>query len=152
MSGLYNIEVAVDGTGPNDLQAGYAEGLRRVMVRVSGTRDVLQLEGVDDVLKDAESLLLSYQVRRERGESRLQMSFGAVGVNRALASINAPVWGANRPLTLVWAAIEDRGERKLLTAAADDGAQGDSAVADWRRAFQAAAEERGLPLAFPPQS
>ncbi|MGP9834005.1 DUF2066 domain-containing protein [Marinobacter sp. NSM] len=152
VSGLYNIEVAVDGTGPNDLQAGYAEGLRRVMVRVSGTRDVLQLEGVDDVLKDAESLLLSYQVRRERGESRLQMSFGAVGVNRALASINAPVWGANRPLTLVWAAIEDRGERKLLTAAADDGAQGYSAVADWRRAFQAAAEERGLPLAFPPQS
>jgi len=152
VSGLYNVEVAVDGTGSNDLKAGYAEGLRRVMVRVSGTRDVLQLEGVDDVLKDAESLLLAYQVRREGGESRLQMSFGAVGVNRALASINAPVWGANRPLTLVWAAIEDRGERKLLTAAADDGERGDSAVADWRRAFLAAAEERGLPLAFPPQN
>ncbi|MET4027427.1 hypothetical protein ABIE59_002962 [Marinobacter sp. MBR-99] len=151
VSGLYNVEVAVNGTSQNDLRTGYAEGLRRVMVRVSGTRDVLQLEGADEVLKDAESLLLAYQVRREAGESRLQMSFGAVGVNRALASINAPVWGANRPLTLVWAAIEDRGERKLLTAATDESEAGGSAVADWRRAFLAAAEERGLPIAFPPE-
>ncbi len=152
VSGLYNVDVAVDGTGADDLQAGYAEGLRRVMVRVSGSRDVLELDGIDEVLANAESLLLAYQVRRNDGESRMQMSFGAVGVNRALASISAPVWGANRPLTLAWVAVEDRGDRKLVVASPDESGREDSATASWRQHFMAAAEERGLPVAFPPQS
>lgn len=152
VSGLYNVDVAVDGSGASDLRAGYAEGLRRVMVRVSGSRDVLELDGVDEVLGKAESLLLSYQVRRNNGESRMQMSFGAVGVNRALASVDAPVWGANRPLTLAWVAVEDRGDRKLITAASEDAEGGDDATATWRQHFLAAAEERGLPVTFPPQS
>lgn len=152
VSGLYNVDVAVDGTGADDLQAGYAEGLRRVMVRVSGSRDVLELDGIDEVLANAESLLLAYQVRRNDGESRMQMSFGAVGVNRALASISAPVWGANRPLTLAWVAVEDRGDRQLVVAASDESGREDGATAGWRQHFLAAADERGLPVAFPPQS
>ncbi|GGC79606.1 DUF2066 domain-containing protein [Marinobacter halophilus] len=152
VSGLYNVDVAVDGSGSDDLQAGYAEGLRRVMVRVSGSRDVLALDGVDEVLSNAESLLLAYQVRRNDGESRMQMSFGAVGVNRALASISAPVWGANRPLSLAWVAVEDRGDRKLITAATESADRIDDDAASWRQHFLAAAEERGLPVVFPPHS
>ncbi|MFO8140844.1 MAG: DUF2066 domain-containing protein, partial [Marinobacter sp.] len=152
VSGLYNVDVAVDGSGSDDLQAGYAEGLRRIMVRVSGSQEVLTLDGVDEVLSNAESLLLAYQVRRNDGESRMQLSFGAVGVNRALASVNAPVWGANRPLTLAWVAVEDRGDRKLITAATENTERGEGAMASWRQHVLAAAEERGLPVAFPPQS
>ncbi|MBE0485223.1 DUF2066 domain-containing protein [Marinobacter sp.] len=152
VSGLYNADVAVAGSGPDDLRAGYAEGLRRVMVRVSGSRDVLAMDGVDEVLSNAESLLLAYQVRRNDGETRMQMSFGAVGVNRALASISAPVWGANRPLTLAWVAVEDRGDRKLITAASEGADREEEATASWRKHFLAAAEERGLPVAFPSSS
>ena len=59
------------------------------MVRVSGSRNVLQLDGIDKVLAEAESLLQGYQVGSEAGQSRLRMGFGAVGVNRALASLGA---------------------------------------------------------------
>lgn len=143
VSGLYSVEVPVDGSSAAQLQQGYAEGLRRVLVRVSGSRDVLTREGVESVLAEAESLLLSYQfLRSADGGNRLQMSFGAVGVNRALASIEAPVWGANRPLTLAWIAVEERGSRRLVT-------QGDGAD-QWLSFFQQAAGERGLPLALPP--
>lgn len=154
---LYSVDVPVEGTSTGDLAAGYAEGLRRVLVRVSGSRDVLANEGIDGLLGNAESLLLSYQVvRGDDGQDRLKMSFGAVGVNQALASVNAPVWGANRPLTLAWVAVEDGGSRHLVTGApggadpaGNTGAPVTSA-ASWRQALQSAARVRGLPVAFPP--
>lgn len=149
VSGLYTVKVPVQGSSPAQLAQGYADGLSQVLVRVSGTRDVLAMEGVETLLSDAESLLLSYQVARDAsGKSVLSMSFGAVGVNRALASINAPVWGANRPLTLAWIAAEDRGSRTLVTRT-DAGSSQESA-ANWRAAFDEAARKRGLPVALPP--
>ncbi len=144
VTGLYNADVPVESSSAAALQQGYAEGLRQVMVRVSGSRNVLQLDGIDKVLAEAESLLQGYQVGSEAGQSRLRMGFGAVGVNRALASLGAPVWGANRPLTLAWVAVEDRGNRSLLTRT--------GAGADWRNAFLAAATVRGLPIEFPSEN
>jgi hypothetical protein len=149
VSGLYSAKVPVEGSSPGQLAQGYADGLSQVLVRVSGTRDVLAIEGVEALLSDAESLLLSYQVARdESGRSVLSMSFGAVGVNRALASINAPVWGANRPLTLAWIAVEDRGSRTLVTRS--DASAGQESAGSWRAAFDEAARKRGLPVALPP--
>lgn len=152
VSGLYTVEVPVAGSDPEQLAEGYAAGLSRVLVRVSGSRDVLSLAGVDAILADAESLLLSYQVLRGAdGNSRLSMAFGAVGVNRALASIEAPVWGANRPLTLAWVAVEDRGTRTLITQFGEGGSP--STVSEvWSSAFHRAARERGLPIVLPPAS
>jgi len=148
VSGLYSVEVPIAGSAPRQLAEGYSKGLAKVFVRVAGTRDVLARPGVNGLLADAESLLLSYQVvRGEQGASRLRMSFGAVGVNRALASVDAPVWGANRPLTLAWVAVEDRGSRALVTSGAEDSASG--TVAQWRSEFALAARDRGLPIALP---
>ena len=154
VSGLYSARVPVAGSSPGELAEGYSDGLSQVLVRVSGTRDVLSMEGVEALLSDAESLLLSYQVARaDSGQSVLDMSFGAVGVNRSLASLNAPVWGANRPLTLAWIAAEERGSRTLVT----DNTQGATMGAretsgTWQAAFDAAARKRGLPVALPPAS
>jgi hypothetical protein len=144
--GLYSVEVPVESSQPKDLAKGYSDGLSRVFVRVSGSRDVLSQEGVPALLDDAESLLQSYQyLRSQEDGNRLQMSFGAVGVNKALASVNAPVWGANRPLTLAWIAVESGGSRALLHRKIDAGAS-----SPWLDAFTRAAEERGLPIALPP--
>lgn len=148
VSGLYSVEVPVAGSSESELKDGYADGLARVFVRVSGSRSVLEREGVPALLENAESLLLSYQfLRDEEGGSRLRMGFGAVGVNRALASVDAPVWGANRPLTLAWVAVEDRGARTLVTAADDNASE---PFDSWQAAFSAAARNRGLPISLPP--
>ncbi|MBL3558110.1 MULTISPECIES: DUF2066 domain-containing protein [Marinobacter] len=147
VTGLYSVEVPVASSQPGDLAQGYADGLSRVFVRVSGTREVLDNEGVKALLDDAESLLQSYQfLRSDRNQHRLRMSFGAVGVNSALASVDAPVWGANRPLTLAWIAVEDGGRRALVHADGEESSGSD----EWRRIFQEAAVDRGLPVSLPP--
>lgn len=147
VTGLYSVEVPVASSQPGDLEQGYADGLSRVFVRVSGTREVLGNEGVKALLGDAESLLQSYQfLRSDRNQHRLRMSFGAVGVNRALASVDAPVWGANRPLTLAWIAVEEGGRRTLVHADGEDS----SGNGQWRQIFEDAAVDRGLPVSLPP--
>lgn len=147
VEGLYSTQVPVAGSAPDDLKRGYADGLRRVLLRVSGERDIMNREGIAALMNEAQTLVQSYQFLRASagdGQDRLSMTFGAVGVNRALASLDAPVWGANRPLTLAWVAVEDRGGRQLLS---DDGVSSNRA---WNQAFSAAAINRGLPLALPP--
>ncbi|MCG2580862.1 MAG: DUF2066 domain-containing protein [Marinobacter sp.] len=148
VSGLYTVEVPVAGGQPGQLRQGYADGLEKVLIRVSGNSNIRGQAGVQSLLEDAESLLQSYQLLRGEGGDRLRMSFGAVGVNRALASVDAPVWGANRPLTLAWIAVEEQGSRALLTS--DAGA--DSAGSPWSMAFRQAAADRGLPINLPPAS
>jgi len=106
---------------------------------------VLEREGIDAVLGKAESMLTSYQVLSAGAESRVQMSFGAVAVTQALASIQAPVWGANRPLTLAWIALEEKGERALIT----DTGPLDGASAEFRSGLENASRVRGLPLVLP---
>ncbi|PFG53944.1 hypothetical protein ATG98_3122 [Marinobacter sp. LV10R520-4] len=145
VNNLYSANVALQGSGQEALSASYSAGLREVLVRVAGSRGVLEREGIDAVLGTAESMLTSYQVLSAGAESRVQMSFGAVAVTQALASIQAPVWGANRPLTLAWVALEEQGERALIT----DTGPLDGASAEFRSGLENASRVRGLPLVLP---
>jgi hypothetical protein len=145
VNNLYSANVALQGSGQEALSASYSAGLREVLVRVAGSRGVLEREGIDAVLGTAESMLTSYQVLSAGAESRVQMSFGAVAVTQALASIQAPVWGANRPLTLAWIALEEKGERALIT----DTGPLDGASAEFRSGLENASRIRGLPLVLP---
>ncbi|MEQ9547314.1 MAG: DUF2066 domain-containing protein [Marinobacter sp.] len=148
VNGLYTVEVPVAGGQAGELRQGYADGLEKVFVRVSGNSNISSKAGVQSLLDDAESLLQSYQLLRSEGGDRLRMSFGAVGVNKALASVDAPVWGANRPLTLAWIAVEERGSRVLLTSGTGAEDRGNQ----WSLAFRQAAADRGLPINLPPKS
>ncbi len=151
VDGLYRTQVAVGGSSDSEQKAAYAEGLRRVLLRVSGSREVLNSDQIDGLLANAESLLQAYQYRRvDGGSDQLLMTFGSVGVNRALANMQVPVWGANRPLTLAWIAVDSGRDRHILTA--PDAGAGDSERARWSAAFAAASSDRGLPLSLPPST
>lgn len=145
VNNLYSANVALQSSGAEALSASYSAGLREVLVRVAGSRAVLERGGVNELLGTAESMLTSYQVLNAGAESRVQMSFGAVAVTQALASIQAPVWGANRPLTLAWVAFEENGQRVLIT----DSGSLDGASAEFRLGLENASRVRGLPLALP---
>ncbi|WP_148862441.1 DUF2066 domain-containing protein [Marinobacter fonticola] len=148
VEGLYRAQVPVAGPSDQAQQAAYAQGLREVLTRVAGNRQVLDSEQIAPLLEKAESLLQSYQYQRSpEGTDQLMLSFGSVGVNRALADMQIPVWGANRPLTLAWIAVDSGRDRWVLTS---DDTQLDER-GRWVRAFNEAAAERGLPLALPPE-
>ncbi|HCW91818.1 MAG TPA: DUF2066 domain-containing protein, partial [Marinobacter sp.] len=158
VSGLYSAEVPVEGSDQEALRDGYARGMQQVLLRVSGSREVLGQEAVLTLVENAENYLQSYQFlggAEPEDPDRLRMSFGAVGINRALAAADAPVWGSNRPLTLALVAVQAGGSRELVVeqkAAPDAGGVPDprGGSGDWLAALREAAARRGLPLALPP--
>ena len=132
---LYEVSVEVPAGGE---QAAFSSGMADVLVKVTGRRDAAALPGLAALVADAGRYVASY--RRVPG-GRLAIVYDEEAIERAVASAGLPFWGADRPLTLVWLAV-DRGEgqRGLITA---------EAAAAEKRAVEAAAGQRGLPLAWP---
>lgn len=145
VSDLYRATVPVSGQSESQLAEAHQAGLELVLVRVSGDRNVTGRDGMEDHLEDARSLLeSSHMVSGDNNDDRLQMTFSAREVNRALAEAGAPVWGMNRPLTLAWIAVQDGGDRGLLVETGESSEQG------WSALIRDRASVRGLPLVLPP--
>jgi hypothetical protein len=83
--------------------------------------------------------------------NRLRVEFDPTAMRRALDSAGLPLWDVDRPLVVIWLAI-DGGEnaRFILADAAADNPQlaGDS-LAEFQQTLLAVASERGLPVVLP---
>jgi uncharacterized protein len=82
-----------------------------------------------------------------------QVQFNATAVQRALSEASYPIWGPERPLTIVWVAIDGGlGDRALLGARQPDMERAPELGAmmeEIRSELLLTAYERGLPLALP---
>jgi len=150
---LYQDSVAVADQSRSGLSRAARQGLERVLVRVSGEREVSQQDGVRQALARADQLLDAYHYERndpppgeegEEGEEalpwRVQLSFSESGVQRLLQEVGLPLWPANRPVVLTWLVLDRHGERQLA---------GREQNGEWLEQWNRAAEERGLILRWP---
>lgn len=129
---LYEITVPVEGSRDTALVAA----LQAVAVRVSGRRDAASLLG-------ARAANPRQYVQRFgfTADKQLQVGFDGVAIDRLLGDVGLPIWGRERPATLV-----------LLNVEAADGAARwiDARTATAERALLTqAARLRGLPLIWP---
>jgi uncharacterized protein len=148
-SNLYTLTVAPEGGGANRAEA-VDLAMRQLLARITGDRDAGSDPQLQDLVANAARYVESYAVPDR--ESAL-VSFYSAEIDRELESRSRPVWGPERPLTLLWVAIDaGQGERALLPAdGAPPGASPDmAALLDGiRDELAAVAEERGLPIALP---
>jgi hypothetical protein len=105
------------------------------------------------LLTDAGRYLSSYGSDRQ---SQPQVGFIGGQVEQALTALGMPVWGPERPLTLLWVAADDGlGGRALLGANDTGDSEGARSPAmatllnTLRADLVAVADERGLPIALP---
>lgn len=122
-------EVAQPVSGSQD--AAFAEALKTVAIRVSGRRDAPERLG--PALDDARSLVQRYGVTRD---NVLQVGFDDVSVDRLLLQAGLPIWGRERPQTLVVLSLDELGGVWLSA----DLPPGD------KERLELVARERGLPL------
>jgi hypothetical protein len=131
-----------------------AEGVRlamgQLLTRVTGRRDA----GWDPELAGLVERAADYvdAVGFETTD-QLLVRFNGRAVDRALTELNRPIWGPERPLTLIWLALDGLGgERAILSAdPVDLGATPamSELLAQLRQELRAAASERGLPITLP---
>lgn len=135
VSGLYEAVVPISDRSDKVRDDGFRAALGVVAIRVSGSRDAAgRMEGA------AANARRYVQRFGYTGNSMLQVGFDGEAINRLLIDAGLPVWGRERPVTLVCLQLQDGGTPSWVSAA-DTGPE--------RQAVEAAAVLRGLPLVWP---
>lgn len=146
-SNLYDAMVTPE---PNAPEAAATElALAAVLVRVTGSRQaaldpqLLALAGTPSIVTK----------RGTYSEGRTLIGFSPRLVDQGLRSLSWPVWGAERPLTVLWVAVDDGVGGRALLGANDAPSDPSQAMAEQlkgiRAELNAVADERGLPIALP---
>jgi hypothetical protein len=147
---LYVVTVLPDGTAADQRAAAEKAAFARLLVRVTGSRAAPANPQLAALIDDARAYENSYGVDRQ---GRPIVGFNASRVDQALTALNLPVWGAERPLTLIWIAVDDgAGGRGMLAAnelAADLPPATVALLTMVRTELTTVADERGLPFALP---
>ncbi len=159
VSGLYQAEAQVFSQKRSERATAMAAGLAEVLVKVSGRRDAAQAKGVAQAIRRPAKFLQQYRyralpaVQREQAvkEATLDGVVGAdpqivlfrfdhAAVDKVLRDHGLSVWGATRPSTLAWVAVQDEGQRYLLGA---------DSLQPVRELLSHEAKRRGLALLLP---
>jgi len=135
---LYSVTVPVAGPGEAAQQAAFREAMRDILVRATGRRDAAELESLAPLVAQAARHVVSY--RRASG-SQLAVNFDGPAIENAIDAAGLPFWGTERPLTLVWLAVDHGGGRRSLLGAASTGEE--------KQRIDRVAARRGVPLIWP---
>lgn len=153
VEGLYEAEIQVFSQKRAERATAMLSGLAEVLAKVSGQRDAALLQGVAQAIRSPARFLQQYRYKPMPEEERqalmtvegddpqlIVFRFDKQAVDKLLSDNSLPVWGATRPSTLVWLAIEADGERRLL-----GGDEAEQAVKDLLRE----ARRRGMAVVMP---
>ncbi len=160
--GLYSAEVRVDDQSAEVREEALQQALGQVLVRVSGDADAALSTAGREVTSRARQLVQQFGYKRaplEKSEDEaedktanpdqadeaevetelfLHVRFNAGAVNNALRNAGMPVWGSERPETIVWLTRAQGGSPSLI-----DGEEA--------QPLKQVAKARGVPLVFPQQ-
>ncbi len=146
---LYQSEKAVLSQSEAERQSVSADVLRQVLLKVIGDAPLLEKTDISAILAQSNQLVQRYEYQRtnaiaddltEPDRLEVVLTFNQLGVNEALQAAGLPIWGASRPETLVWFAIE-KGDKRTVMGADTQG--------ELLQTLTEAAYDRGLPLLLP---
>jgi uncharacterized protein len=100
---LYAAEVPLPVRDQRAVDAAFDEALERVLLRVTGRRDVAEDPQTAALRGQARALVEQWSYTRQG----LWARFDAIALERELRALGLPVWGAERPLVLAWIALDD---------------------------------------------
>ena len=148
---LYTAQVPVDQEQRDPRAHAYEMALADVLLRVSGTELGNDPEMIQLLFPEPSAYVVQF---RPGADDTLTVSFDGEAIEQVLQQAGQTVWGADRPLTLVWLAVDwGQGEREIIGAddpvRSIDEARSIDRNRLLRKRVMDVAERRGLPVAFP---
>lgn len=144
---LYEVAVPVEDQSSAARLDAAGRALAEVLTRVTGLSSVPRNETVRRALAAPD--LYYNQFRFERAEDedraeddgmRLRLQFAQRAVLDLVRDARLPIWRSSRPQVMVWAVVEEDGERRILDTDSDHAALA---------GLKARARQRGVPLRLP---
>ncbi|MDJ0750332.1 MAG: DUF2066 domain-containing protein [Woeseiaceae bacterium] len=151
MPTLFTAEVPLDKEADNPRADAYSAALVEILQKVSGTDVARDSELVEDLFPNPASYVMQF---RPGADESLWVSFDGEAIENTLRSAGLTFWGAERPLTLVWLAVDwGQGTREIVGSDDPDRTQDESRSINRNRLLRERmleiAEKRGLPIVFP---
>jgi len=115
VSDLHSAEVPVADRTQEALNAAAGDGLAQVLVKVSGSIDVLAYPTIKAALPKSRSYVQQYAYAVGEGNTLLaRFEFNDTVIAGLLTDAGAPLWTANRPTVLAWVVVETAAGRQFL--------------------------------------
>ena len=151
VAALYTAQVPMDQTQNDPQTTAYETALAEVILRVSGPGLVQDADLFVALFPSPSALVLQY---RPGPDNTIFVSFDGDAIEKLLRTAGQTVWGSERPLTLIWLAVDwGRGEREIIGASDGDRSADEARSINRNRLLRQRllnfAESRGLPIAFP---
>lgn len=148
---LYTAEVPFDNEAEDPRKEAYELALAEVLSRVSGSGLSANADAIRELFPNPASYVMQF---RPGANDTLWVSFDGQAIEQVLRNSGQLVWGADRPLTLVWLAVDwGQGSREIIGADDPDRTPGQARSIDRNKQLRErvleSAERRGLPLVFP---
>ncbi|MGB5511874.1 MAG: DUF2066 domain-containing protein [Woeseiaceae bacterium] len=148
---LYTAEVAFDSDARNGRERAYDLALSEILLRVAGSGLGGDAASINQLFPDSSRYVVQF---RQGSANTMWVSFDGAAIERTLREAGQAVWGAERPLTVVWLAVDwGQGRREIVAADDPDNEQRDARSINrhalLRERVLKVAERRGLPLVFP---
>ena len=151
MDALYSVRVPLDPEDPDARNSAYQTALTEVLVRVTGTTGIVESEQIAELFPNPAGYVLQY---RPGPDNTLMVSLDGPAIENVLRGAGASIWGSERPLTLIWIAVDwGQGEREIVAADDPEQMSGDARSIDRNRLLRErvteVARRRGIPVLFP---
>ncbi|QIR14394.1 DUF2066 domain-containing protein [Shewanella aestuarii] len=140
VSQLDEADIVVPSRASNIKVEALKEALAKVFVKNSGSPSVVMHPLVKAQIDNPEVLLTQYGYRQVDDNLVLSASFDHKRIIDTLRQADLAVWGAQRPLTLLWLTVEQDNETVILA---------DSSNNPLRASFASSSINKGIPLLLP---
>ena len=146
---LYTIELAVADQTTSQRLAIFEQAFRDVIVKVSGSTDVLNHAGMSRPLKSSARYVHQFRYITRKTESEegfedgqlfLRVTFNQDAIENLLRSNDIAVWGKERPSTLLLISYQLNKNTSIVSA---------DTTPDIVRELELLSQKQGLPVLFP---
>ncbi|NKB38869.1 MAG: DUF2066 domain-containing protein [Gammaproteobacteria bacterium] len=151
--GLYEVEVPVIDQSESARLEGLRTAFRLVLIKLTGDSQAAARTSLKPLMSQAQSYLQQYRYREQsksgevelegslsEKETRLWLKFDEDNLNFALRNLGVPVWGKERPSTLLWLAVDTEAGREIA---------GYEESPEYFLPIEKRASQRGIALIYP---
>ncbi len=131
---LYSATVPVESQQAGASEIAMQQALAQVFTKLSGSTVTIAIP----TPAQASQWVLQYRYEADG----LNVTFDQKAVDNYLKKNNITIWSGDRPLTLVWMAVEENGTQAIV-------GEYETGLIHWQQMFTKESKARGVPVLFP---